>query len=182
MKTCPEQRTLGRHLHSPAQAASCLQRVSLKKAASLLLASVALTFGASASLVGHWTFDEGAGASILDSSGLGNHGLLINPKANTWTNGHSGGGLYFDGTTGAGATYVAIPDSASLHITNAISFAAWVRCDDVFRDAPILDKEAPDKLSYWFGAFSPSNFGVLLSVDGNGWAIEDRNQGNLSQG
>jgi hypothetical protein len=90
---------------------------------------------------------EGSGTVISDASGQGNHGALVNAKANTWTNGYSGGGLYFDGTTGAGSTYVTIPDAPSLHINNAISFAAWVRCDDINRDAPILDKE---------GSFEPS--------------------------
>ena len=95
--------------------------------------------------------------------------MLVNARANTWTNGTSGGGLYFDGGTGSGSTYVSIPDAPSLHMTNAISFAAWVRCDDINRDAPLLDKEGDGKLSYWFGTFntSPGNFGVLFSVNGN---------------
>src|ERR1035437_2586934 len=103
---------------------------SILNLSAFILAVCSLALPAKASLVGHWTFDEGAGTNIYDSSGQGNHGLLVNPKANTWTNGTSGGGLYFDGTTGAGSTYVTIPDAASLHITNAISFAAWIRCDD----------------------------------------------------
>jgi len=148
-----------------------------------IVAVCSLALPAKASLVGHWTFDEGAGTNIYDSSGQGNHGLLVNPKANTWTNGTSGGGLYFDGTTGAGSTYVTIPDAASLHITNAISFAAWIRCDDTGRDAPILDKEGSGKLSYWFGTYGTAYFGVLLDVDGNSpWTVMDRDNGVVSQG
>jgi hypothetical protein len=147
------------------------------------LAVLAMVATARGSLVGHWKFDEGSGTVISDSSGLGNHGTLVNAKANTWTNGYGGGGLYFDGTTGAGSTYVTIPDAPSLHIASAISFAAWVRCDDTGRDAPILDKEGPGKLSYWFGAFPTTHFGVLLATDTSGsWAIQDRNQGSISQG
>jgi hypothetical protein len=147
------------------------------------LALAAMTVTTRGSLVGHWKFDEGSGTVVSDSSGLGNHGTLVNAKANTWTNGHSGGGLYLDGTTGGGSTYVTIPDAPSLRITNAISFAAWVRCDDTGRDAPILDKEGPGKLSYWFGVFPTTHFGVLFATDASGsWAIQNRSQGVISQG
>jgi hypothetical protein len=146
--------------------------------------------GATPQRVGHWTFDEGSGTNTLDSSGLGNHGTLVNPTANTWTAGLSSGALYFDGTVGPGAAYVQVPDAPSLHLAAAISFAAWVRCDDIARDAPILAKEGDGKLSYWFGAFGltyngsgPGNFGVLLSNNGyQPWTVEDRDQGAIAQG
>jgi hypothetical protein len=85
------------------------------------LAIATMSLPAAGSLVGNWQFEEGSGLTVSDSSGQGNHGTLVNAKANTWTNGQSGGGLYFDGTTGAGTTYVTIPDAVSLHITNAVS-------------------------------------------------------------
>jgi hypothetical protein len=120
---------------------------------------------------------------------LGNHGTLVHPKTNTWTTGMNQSALYFDGTAGADSTYVAIPDAPSLHIAAEISFAAWVRCDDITRDAPILAKETDGKLSFWFGTYgvgpgsSPGNFGVLLDADGNQpWTTPDRNQGAVSQG
>ena len=154
---------------------------------AIALASVAVPLPSAADLVGHWTFDESSGTNIADTSGLGNHGVLFNPKSNTWTNGMSGGALYFEGTTGAGSTYVTIPDAPSLHITNAISFAAWIRCDDISLDAPILDKEGPGKLSYWFGTYGaagavPGNFGMLMSANGIAWTIFNRSQGAVSQG
>lgn len=142
-----------------------------------------LVHTACAGLVGYWKLDEGTGTLVSDSSGLGNHGNLVNAKANTWTNGHSGGGLYLDGTTGGGATYVTIPDASSLHITNAISFAGWIRCDDTGRDAPILDKEGTNQLTYWFGTFPTTHFGVLLARDNSGtWTVQNRSQGYLFPG
>jgi len=147
----------------------------------LILATLAQS--ARAGLVGYWKLDEGAGSFVSDSSGWGNHGTLINAKANTWTNGQSGGGLYLDGTIGSGCTYVTIPDAPSLHITNAISFAAWIRCDDTGRDAPILDKEGTNQLTYWFGTFPTTHFGVLLASDKSGtWTIQNRSQGYLFPG
>jgi hypothetical protein len=136
-----------------------------------------------ANLAGHWVFDEGSGTNIVDISGQGNHGTLINPKADTWTNGMNGGALHFNGTTGSDSTYVFIPDAASLHITNAISFSAWVRCENITRDSPILAKEGDGNLSYWFGELGAAHFGVLLDTDGNQpWTIQDRDQGVVSQG
>ncbi len=160
-----------------------MKHMSIAKRSAAVIMVSAWILPATASVVGHWTFDEGSGTSVADSSSQANHGTLVNAKAGTWTNGVSGGALYFDGTTGAGSTYVTIPDAASLHLTNAISFAAWVRSDDVGRDAPILDKEGGGQLSYWFGTFGPTRFGVLLDTDGNQpWTVYDRDQGVVPQG
>jgi hypothetical protein len=141
-------------------------------------------------LVGHWTFDEGVGTMVADDSGLGHHGELVNPKPHTWAPGYASGALYFDGTTGAEATYVRIPDSPALRLAGGFSATAWVRCDDLERDAPILAKEGPDRLSYWFGMLGlgqggagPGNFGVLLSENGSHpWTLQDRDQGAVPLG
>jgi hypothetical protein len=85
---------------------------------------------------------------------------------------------------------VAVPDSASLRIVGDISFAAWVRCDDIYRDAPVVAKEGDGRLSYWFGAFGlsnegggPGDFGMLLDADGNQpWTMYNRDQGTIPQG
>jgi hypothetical protein len=71
-------------------------------------------------LVAHWTFDEGSGDTAFDSSGNGNHGMLIGP---TWTTGVVGGALEFDGVDNE----VRVPDSPSL-APGATSFAlsAWI--------------------------------------------------------
>jgi hypothetical protein len=168
---------------------------------SILLASILtcvfFTQPIHGSMVGYWAFNEGAGTNIADLSGSGNNGTIVNIKTNTWTTGISGSALYFDGTTGANSTYVKVPDSASLRITSAISFAAWVRLDNTNRDAPIIDKEAPSGAQcYWFGArgtsantydtASAGNFGALLNLNGNtgtdGWSLWGRNKGKLVQG
>jgi hypothetical protein len=141
-------------------------------------------------LVGHWSFDEGGGTNIWDQSSQTNHGTLINLRTNTWTAGIRGSGLYFPGIVGEDSTYVAIPDAPLLRIAGDISFAAWVRCDDITRDAPILAKEGDGHLSYWFGAYGlnnegagPGNFGILLDPDGNQpWTMYDRDQGDLPEG
>ncbi|HLX60884.1 MAG TPA: MBG domain-containing protein [Planctomycetota bacterium] len=67
-------------------------RISL----SFVLLTVALARATDASLVAHWTFDETSGTSILDSSGNGHTGTLMNGTARAA--GIIGtGALYFDG-------------------------------------------------------------------------------------
>jgi hypothetical protein len=47
-------------------------------------------------LIGHWTFDEGSGTTVADSSGNNNTGTLVNGP--TWDTGKIGGALSFDGS------------------------------------------------------------------------------------
>jgi len=76
---------------------------------------------AGAAEVGNWSLDEGAGTTVSDASGSGNHGSFVGSPA--WTSGVSGGALEL----GGGQDRVVIPDSASLDITGAITIAAWIR-------------------------------------------------------
>src|SRR5262249_49373042 len=46
-------------------------------------------------LIGYWKFDESTGTTAIDSSGLGNNGILTNGP--TWTSGKVNGALGFDG-------------------------------------------------------------------------------------
>jgi len=73
-----------------------------------------------ASLVGHWSFDEGSGDTVADSSGRGNNGTRYGA---TWVDSKTGLGkaLSFDGVD----DYVLVPDSDSLDMQN-ITIMAWV--------------------------------------------------------
>lgn len=85
-----------------------------------------------ATLVGLWRFNEGSGTNALDSSGLGNNGVLAGENGNVpaWTTGQSGfGGALRFTNNGADHAYVAIPDNGSLLIgqtaTNPWTITAW---------------------------------------------------------
>jgi parallel beta-helix repeat protein len=76
--------------------------------------------GVTSNIVGLWAFDEAAGNIAHDSSGNGNNGTLYGA---TWATGKLGNALNFDGV----ASYVNIPYSSNLDITNNITVVAWVK-------------------------------------------------------
>jgi chitodextrinase len=87
---------------------------------------VVLTFGAGAGaagpagLVAAYGFDEGSGSSVADASGNGNTGSI---SGATWTAGKFGNALSFNGST----SRVTVADSASLHLSGAMTLEAWVK-------------------------------------------------------
>ena len=73
-------------------------------------------------LVAHWKFDEGSGATALDSSGNGNTGTLNSGASYTNTNlVLPGSAVKFDGVTGA----IQVPQSASLEPASAVTVSMW---------------------------------------------------------
>ncbi len=73
-------------------------------------------------LVAHYTFDEGAGTTVSDSSGHGNHGTVVgNP---TWVTGVLNGAMEFRGND-----YVDCGHESSLQIQDAITVACWVKIE-----------------------------------------------------
>jgi len=70
--------------------------------------------------VAHWTFDDGAGAVALDSSGNGNDGVLIGDPQ--WVPGKIGGALELDGD----GDFVDCGDSPVFDIPVDITVATWV--------------------------------------------------------
>jgi fibronectin type 3 domain-containing protein len=73
----------------------------------------------SSGLVAYYTFDEGTGTTVNDSSGNGNTGTI---SGASWTTGKYGRALSFNGRYST----VIIPDSASLHLSNGMTLEAWV--------------------------------------------------------
>ena len=79
----------------------------------------------SSGLVAAYSFNEGSGTSVTDSSGNGNTGTVANT---TWTaSGKYGSALVFNGTS----ALVTINDAASLHLTTAMTLEAWVSASTV---------------------------------------------------
>ena len=71
-------------------------------------------------LVAAYSFNAGAGSTVIDLSGHGNNGTVVNA---TWsTAGMYGDALSFNGHS----AMVNVPDSASLHLTSGMTLEAWV--------------------------------------------------------
>jgi hypothetical protein len=86
-----------------------------------------------------WTFDEGEGNTVGDSSGNGNDGEITGTSL--WVDGVFGKALYFDmGATGV--DYITVPDNDVLDIEEAITMMAWVKPDELSGLRFILKKEA----------------------------------------
>ncbi len=73
-------------------------------------------------LVGHWAMDETAGTVAADSSGLAQHGTLMNTSGTVWVSGHTAGAVSLDGVNDV----IAIADSNTLDLGNAFTLAAWI--------------------------------------------------------
>jgi hypothetical protein len=87
---------------------------------------------AAPSVVGLWRFNDGSGTNVLDSSGLGNNGVLAGENGNVpvWVNGQTGfGGALLFTNDGTDHDYVSVPGAASLLIgqtaTNTWTITAW---------------------------------------------------------
>ncbi len=95
------------------------------KPVSLVLSILVLSMSGAAwaDLIGHWTLNEGSGATAYDASGNGNNGSINgNPK---WVVGHLGGALEFDGSD----DYVDCGTNPSLNLTKwTVSF--WLRVNE----------------------------------------------------
>lgn len=91
-----------------------------------LSAAVALMIpAAQAALIGHWTFDEGSGATAYDSSDMGYNGTISSGATHTTDAQVGSHALHFDGTA-----HVEVPWSTPLTLSyTGYSIAFWVKPD-----------------------------------------------------
>jgi len=104
-------------------------------------------------LVAAYGFNEGSGTTVADSSGNNNRGTL---SGATWTpSGRFGKALSFAAGQSA---YVSVVDSASLHLTTAMTLEAWVRPTTVSGSwRTVIFKERPSGMTYALYANDGSN-------------------------
>jgi hypothetical protein len=86
--------------------------------------ALAVVFGlsqpVSADLVGHWTFDDGAGAIAVDSSGNGNDGVIESGGDSVWVEGQLGTGVAL-----GNGVWVTVAPEAWIPIDNQFTVAFW---------------------------------------------------------
>jgi len=106
------------------------------------------------SLVASYSFSEGSGGVLVDSSGNGNDGVLTNSPV--WVAGKYGLGLRFDGVD----DWVEISNSASLDVTgDEITLMAWVFMDTFqSNDKGVVVKSDGSNYNYQLVADSGENY------------------------
>ncbi|MBN1363155.1 MAG: discoidin domain-containing protein [Sedimentisphaerales bacterium] len=111
-----------------------------------------------ANLVAHYTFDEGSGTTVGDSSGNGNHGTTQGSPA--WVAaGKIGGAMEFSGDD-----YVDCGDGASLVIRDAITVACWIKVDAFVNDWEAIIAMGDD--SYRMSRGPATGNGIHWGVNG----------------
>ncbi len=132
---------------------------------SMQIAEVEL-LGVPSPLVGHWTFDEGAGTVALDSSGNWNDGIFVGDPQ--WVAGVVGGALEFNGDD-----YIDCGNGPSLQIQDAITIAFWfnvVAFENTW-EAFLSKGDSAYRVSRGGGDGDATHFGISGSSagGGNGW-------------
>ena len=148
--------------------------VTLRRAcaiiAALSLAAVlagAAAMGATSApngLVAAYSFDDVSGSTVPDASGGGNNGTLNG--ATPAQAGRFGAALSFDGVN----DFVAVPDAASLDLTDGMTLEAWVKPSALGRSwRTALIKEQATELSYALyahtGGYGPSGHAYVRGDD-----------------
>ena len=125
------------------------------------LVSVTVSNAAPPGLVASFGFNEGSGATVLDTSGRSNNGTITNA---TWTAaGKFGAALSFNGTS----SWVTVPDASTLDLTNGMTLEAWVKPTALSGWRTALLKEAAGSLSYALYAHaSAPNPAVTVQIAG----------------
>ena len=90
--------------------------------AIFLVANFVLVPKSSATLVGYWDLNEGAGVVANDSSGFNNNGYFPS-ESPVWGQGKYGNALLFNGIPNA---VVTVPYNDSLSLLNSFTIMAWV--------------------------------------------------------
>ena len=124
------------------------------------LTTLAIVFAclvpAKADLVGYWTFDSDAGATLADVTGRGNNGTIVGSPA--LVTGHTGQAFQFTGTE-----YVNLGSPADLQITGDQTISLWLYPTQLlspFRLNPYakayggegtITQEPTGSISYYYG-------------------------------
>jgi hypothetical protein len=91
--------------------------------------------------VAAYSFENGAGVTVTDTTGKGHTGTI---REATWTAGRTGQGLSFDGVN----DWVTIDDVTDLRLTTAMTLEAWVNPTKVDGWRTVIMKERAGELAY----------------------------------
>jgi len=115
---------------------------------------------------GEWFLNEGSGTTVLDGTGNGQNGTLLNvPTWSTDTKDNKGFSVHLNGIN----SYISIPDSSSLKYRGGnLTMAVWVKTDPTETDgACILSKPWNSSGEYNYRICLYSNRAVYAALSGN---------------
>jgi len=123
--------------------------------------------GTAKSLLGHWTMDDNTfNASVLNSSGIGNHGTARRDTSELSTAGVIDTALSFNGTT----DYVSIPDRVEWSFAGDFTIALWVKYDSFnpkwWESAFVGQDEGGGLRNKWIFSYGPSSERTLFHING----------------
>jgi chitodextrinase len=145
--------------------------LALAATALLVITSPGAQFarGASTGLVAAFSFDEGTGSTATDSSGAG---LVATLSNTTWSSGHSGRALSFDGSD----SWATIPDRPSLDLSTGMTLEAWVDPSGNSKGwRTAIAKEQTGDLAYGLYTSSSSGPAELVYTGGDKYVFSSSN-------
>jgi hypothetical protein len=92
-------------------------------------------------LVGHWKFDENAGTTAADASGLGNPGTLVNSPGWAAPGKVGAAALSF---TAASLQAVSVPNATALNSTTGLTISVWLNPTDWSGNRRLVQKGNSD--------------------------------------
>lgn len=123
---------------------------------------------------GEWNLNEGRGTTANDMSGNDNTATL---NAVSWTQGHSGSALSFNGTT----SYTSAPTSSSIDMTtNDFTLAAWVKTTSSNQQR-IISKRSSGGLGYEMLLLSTGKVDFYIG-DAGGFTFGGLNNTSVNDG
>ncbi len=133
--------------------------LSSDKGSSTILGTSSGGNNLSSGLVGYWNMDAGTGTTIVDLSGNGNTGTLINAG---WITGKFGIGTSFDGNN----DYINIPTNPIS--TNTISFGGWFKVPDSSNDYTLMSGNESNAVNEFTLQSDNSSGLALIHYDDSG--------------
>ncbi|NCF93903.1 MAG: hypothetical protein GWQ05_23525 [Verrucomicrobiaceae bacterium] len=125
-----------------------------------------------AGVIGYWRFDEGAGGTVADSSGHGNHGTVVAPEA-AWVTDDTLGSVYQSG----GGSYVDLGTLPTISLDTDFTWSFWVNAGETDNNNIVFgNRYMPDGMDFApreFVKFTPRVF--EWHVDGGGQNVPGDN-------
>lgn len=123
-------------------------------------------------LVGHWTMNTTNDWDAVDTSGIGNRGVITNMAGTNLVAGKIGNGLSFDGVNDT-VSYFTVNDSSD----STFSYSIWVNATTAMGGTPFSEGTTGftgcDTTSGIISGYTSANAALEISVGNNGVSVNE---------